>query len=48
MKELRDIGGSGVLVSPLTYVFDAEPARWNLLLDELGMEHDPIRGKEKR
>ncbi|GHP05014.1 hypothetical protein PPROV_000376600 [Pycnococcus provasolii] len=48
VKALRDIGGSGVLVSPLTYVFDEEPARWNLLLDELGMEHDPIRGKEKR
>ena len=48
VKELREIGGSGVLVSPLTYVFDDEPRRWELLLDEIGMEHDPVRGKEKR
>ncbi|KAH9322910.1 hypothetical protein KI387_017549, partial [Taxus chinensis] len=26
--QLRKIGGSGVLVSPLTYIFDEEPPRW--------------------
>ncbi|CAI9263168.1 unnamed protein product [Lactuca saligna] len=33
VQQLRAIGGSGVLVSPLTYIFDEETPRWrNLLL----------------
>lgn len=36
VKELRSIGGSGVLVQPMTYIFDEEPARWRALLDALG------------
>ncbi|KAH7372923.1 hypothetical protein KP509_17G029300 [Ceratopteris richardii] len=35
VKQLRKIGGSGVLVSPLTYIFDEEPPRWRMLLDKL-------------
>ncbi|KAF7131657.1 hypothetical protein RHSIM_Rhsim09G0005400 [Rhododendron simsii] len=31
------IGGSGVLVSPLTYISDEEPPRWHELLSERGM-----------
>ncbi|KAI7754055.1 hypothetical protein M8C21_009570, partial [Ambrosia artemisiifolia] len=31
------IGGSGVLVSPLTYIFDEETPRWNELLSKLGL-----------
>ena len=36
VKELRSIGGSGVLVQPMTYIFDEEPARWRALLEALG------------
>eukprot|EP00891_Asterochloris_glomerata_P002890 jgi/Astpho2/2890/fgenesh1_pm.00050_%23_50_t len=36
VKEIRQVGGTGVLVSPMTYIFDAEPARWRKLLDTLG------------
>lgn len=31
------VGGSGVLVQPMTYIFDAEPPRWRALLQELGL-----------
>ena len=33
---LLQVGGTGVLVSPMTYIFDEEPARWRKLLDTLG------------
>jgi ATP phosphoribosyltransferase len=35
IRELRDIGGSGVIVSPVTYIFEEEPERYTLLLDQL-------------
>ncbi|KAK9858879.1 hypothetical protein WJX84_003004 [Apatococcus fuscideae] len=35
VKELRQVGGSGVLVQPMTYIFDEEPLRWRRLLDTL-------------
>jgi ATP phosphoribosyltransferase len=31
VKAMRRAGGSGVLVSPLTYIFDEEPPRWREL-----------------
>jgi hypothetical protein len=31
------IGGSGVLVTKLTYIFDEETPRWRNLLSELGL-----------
>uniref|UniRef100_A0A0C9RHC9 ATP phosphoribosyltransferase n=1 Tax=Wollemia nobilis TaxID=56998 RepID=A0A0C9RHC9_9CONI len=37
VRQLRKIGGSGVLVSPLTYIFDEEPPRWRKLLDQLNL-----------
>ncbi|KAK4801752.1 hypothetical protein SAY86_022239 [Trapa natans] len=37
VKQLRSIGGSGVLVSPLTYIFDEESPRWPKLLGGLGL-----------
>ncbi|XAR56317.1 ATP phosphoribosyltransferase [Bertholletia excelsa] len=37
VQQLRAIGGSGVLVSPLTYIFDEETPRWRELLVKLGM-----------
>lgn len=36
------IGGSGVLVQPMTYIFDEEPARWLALLDTLGVERGSV------
>lgn len=36
VKEIRKAGGSGVLVSPMTYIFDEEPPRWKNLLSTLG------------
>ncbi|KAJ0600134.1 putative ATP phosphoribosyltransferase [Helianthus annuus] len=33
----KSIGGSGVLVSPLTYIFDEETPRWRELLSKLGL-----------
>jgi ATP phosphoribosyltransferase len=37
VQQLRAIGGSGVLVSPLTYIFDEETPRWRQLLSKLGL-----------
>eukprot|EP00268_Persea_americana_P007292 TRINITY_DN1268_c1_g1_i1.p1 TRINITY_DN1268_c1_g1~~TRINITY_DN1268_c1_g1_i1.p1 ORF type:complete len:398 (-),score=75.05 TRINITY_DN1268_c1_g1_i1:419-1612(-) len=37
VRQLRDIGGSGVLISPLTYIFDEETPRWQNLLVKLGL-----------
>ena len=31
VNELRAIGGSGVVVSPVTYIFEEEPARFAAL-----------------
>ena len=38
VKALRKAGGSGVLVSPMTYIFDEEPERWTKLLATLGKQ----------
>lgn len=35
--DTMQIGGSGVLVSPLTYIFDEEPPRWSRLLGKLSL-----------
>ncbi|MDM8529292.1 ATP phosphoribosyltransferase [Anaerolineales bacterium HSG24] len=35
IRQLRAVGGSGVLVLPMTYIFDEEPPRWRKLLDNL-------------
>jgi ATP phosphoribosyltransferase len=37
IKQLREIGGSGVLVVPVTYIFEEEPARWQKLLENLSL-----------
>ena len=46
VKKLRAMGGSGVLVSPMTYIFDEEPKRWHQLLAELGLNEDPMKSQE--
>ncbi len=35
IAELRQIGGSGVIVTPVTYIFEEEPARYQELLGKL-------------
>ncbi|KAG1354773.1 ATP phosphoribosyltransferase, chloroplastic [Cocos nucifera] len=37
VQQLRSIGGSGVLVSDLTYIFEEETPRWRKLLSQLGL-----------
>ncbi|XP_058086326.1 ATP phosphoribosyltransferase 2, chloroplastic-like [Magnolia sinica] len=37
VQQLRAIGGCGVLISPLAYIFDEEPPRWHNLLMQLGL-----------
>ena len=36
VQQLRAIGGSGVIVSPVTYIFEEEPARYKAMLEALG------------
>ncbi len=38
ITELREIGGSGVIVVPVNYIFDEEPPRYRKLLDKLQQE----------
>jgi ATP phosphoribosyltransferase len=40
VKTLQKLGGSGVLVQPMTYIFDEEPARWGRLIAELGLTEE--------
>jgi ATP phosphoribosyltransferase len=38
ITELRSIGGSGIIVSPVTYIFEEEPPRYTAMLDALKKE----------
>lgn len=38
IAELREVGGSGVVVAPVTYIFEEEPARYRAMLAALGRE----------
>eukprot|EP00889_Picochlorum_renovo_P007611 jgi/Picre1/34641/NNA_002109.t1 len=42
VKSLRKLGGSGVLVQPMTYIFDDEPPRWLALTKNLGISTKSI------
>jgi ATP phosphoribosyltransferase len=35
VAELRAIGGSGVVVAPVTYIFEEEPARYRAMMEAL-------------
>jgi len=35
ITELRTIGGSGIIVSPVTYIFEEEPPRYKAMLKAL-------------
>jgi ATP phosphoribosyltransferase len=36
IRQLRAVGGSGVIVTPATYIFEERPARYHRLLETLG------------
>jgi len=40
IREIRAIGGSGVVVTPVNYIFEEEPDAYRRLLAELGVEND--------
>ena len=42
IEQLRHIGGSGVLVLPVSYIFEEEPIRWQNLLTALNLEQVPV------
>lgn len=42
VKQLRKVGGSGVTVLPVKYIFEEECRRWNMLLKGLGLESEPV------
>ncbi|GIL55792.1 hypothetical protein Vafri_11319 [Volvox africanus] len=44
VKALQKLGGSGVLVQPMTYIFDEEPERWTKLLISLGLDPADFNG----
>ena len=35
VTELRSIGGSGIIVTPVTYIFEEEPPRYTAMLEAL-------------
>jgi ATP phosphoribosyltransferase len=37
VQQIRSIGGSGVIVSPVAYIFEEEPGRYRAMLDALGL-----------
>ena len=40
IAEIRTIGGSGVVVTPVTYIFEEEPARIKAMLDAVNAENE--------
>jgi ATP phosphoribosyltransferase len=40
IREIREIGGSGVVVMPVKYIFEEEPEAYRRLLRELEVSHD--------
>jgi len=39
IKELRSIGGSGVVVTPVNYIFEEEPESYRILLEKLEVKN---------
>lgn len=42
IKAIRGAGGSGVLVLPVTYIFNEETERWQKLIQTLGVSEDDV------
>ncbi len=43
IAELRSIGGSGIIVTPVTYIFEEEPPRYKAMLQALGFSSLPAQ-----
>jgi ATP phosphoribosyltransferase len=39
ISELRSVGGSGVVVSPVSYIFEEEPTEYQSMLKQLEGRH---------
>lgn len=48
IEQIRAIGGSGVLVMPVTYIFEETPWRWRKLLKVLGLEDRSSPAEKKQ
>jgi len=44
IAELREIGGSGVVVTPVTYIFEEEPQAYTAMLAALAADAPPAQG----
>lgn len=42
IEQIRAIGGSGVVVSPVTYIFEERPARYLALLEAVGVSEEAL------
>jgi ATP phosphoribosyltransferase len=42
IEQLRAIGGSGVVVTPVTYIFEERPVRWLAMLEAIGIEEEAL------
>eukprot|EP00249_Psilotum_nudum_P003056 c16373_g1_i3 orf=943-1611(+) len=42
VSQLRMVGASGVLVTPVTYIFDETPIRWHQLLEKLNLSQNSL------
>ncbi len=47
IRELRSIGGSGVVVMPVTYIFEEEPDAYRALLEELDLGRSAPEAKDR-
>jgi len=48
VAELRAIGGSGVVVTPVTYIFEEEPVRYRAMMEAIGGEGRMENGEGRR
>jgi ATP phosphoribosyltransferase len=42
IEQIRAIGGSGVVVTPVTYIFEERPARYLALLEAVGVSEEAL------
>jgi ATP phosphoribosyltransferase len=47
VAELRAIGGSGVVVTPVAYIFEEEPERWRTMMERLNGVGDEGNGARR-
>jgi hypothetical protein len=47
VQQLRKVGGSGVTVLPVTYIFEEDSARWQALVEELGVSSTKVEALQQ-